>query len=149
MKIVGLFVLVMSLSIPLFAQTVATPETPVSYTFEVRDAQNNAVSTQLYNMSVISCGQAKPPVPILPPLNPTHVYWDDPANVALACSMLVDTQLLAIPTGSGFSAVMRANGPTLQSLYSIPSNRFNVQAVVGPGPITPLAPRTPSGVRIR
>lgn len=145
----GLFVLVLCLvAYPVFAQTVSTPETPISYTFEIRDAQNNAVSTQLYNMSVITCGQVKPPLPILPPLNPTTLYWDDPQSIALACQTNVENQL-KIPTGAGFTVVMRANGPTLQSLYSLPSNRFNVQAVVGPGPITPLAPRTPSGVRIR
>lgn len=138
----------MLLCLPALASA-QTPEAAVSLTVEVRDAQNNAVSTQLYNNSVITCGQIKPPLPILPPLNPTTLYWDDVANIALSCMTNVENQLKAIPTGAGFTVVARANGPTLQSLYSLPSNRFAVQAVVGPGPVTPAAPRTPSGVRVR
>lgn len=128
----------------LYAQT---PEAPVSVTVEVRDAQNNAVSTQLYPFSLITCGQVKPPTPIVPPLNPTTVYWEDPSNIALACLTRIENQLKPIPSGGGFTVWLRANGPTLVSLYSIPSNRFGLQALGLPP--TPIAPATLSGVRIR
>lgn len=125
----------------------AQQESAVSYTLTVSDSNNQVVSAVSYPANVLSCGRAKPSLPIIPPTNPTTVYFDDPNALTLSCLFDAQVQLLAVPNGSNYTGSLKANGPTLTSLPSLPSNRFVVLSSVPP-PI-PTSPRVPSGVRIR
>ncbi len=145
--------IVVTLSVPLLAQTPPIPAPPVSVTIRVVQGGGDPGSVALGEATTaISatagyCSQALPAAPTTPLINPSGVYVDDPFHPGLYCRASVPTNL---PNGSNYVGFARFTGTTCQdtagnpvspcvSLWSpVGTPPFSVAAVL----VIPLAPRT-------
>jgi hypothetical protein len=70
--------------------------------------------------------------------NPTTARVSDPAASGRECELMVESSVLALPVGVGYTSTARARGATTVSDRSAPSNPFDrVEQAHPPNPSAP------------
>lgn len=87
------------------------------------------LSTALYSSAI--CGLPKY-VEVLPIVNPTYAYYDDPGNSALDCRIEIAAQLTGLPQGT-YTAAGQQDG----ALYEDLTTAFEVVPVIIDTPPAP------------
>ena len=102
------------------------------------------MQTNNYTVAQTTCGiTPKGTVPGGTVVNPQRIRFDDPSNPTSAdCEIgatVLGGALQSVPVGTGYRIAMRSKGATQTSVWSALSNPFAIQ---------PVAPATPTGVRV-
>lgn len=107
----------------------ATSYTVAAYSGAATDpATATPIATPVtYLVSQLTCGQAKISE-TLPIVNPYEGRVDDPANAALDCAVPIESQMLALPVGSGYKVAYRIFTGTVPSAWSPFTTAFAITA---------------------
>jgi concanavalin A-like lectin/glucanase superfamily protein len=118
-------------------------EAVVSWDLEVMTRDGGPESTPIaignFPKSGALCDLMEAAAPATPVVNPTLARVTDPEHAGRECELVIESFILGLPVGTGYTSAARAKGATSTSGRSAASNPFDRVAVVKP-PATPGDP---------
>lgn len=73
------------------------------------DANVAAARVAALTLPAVPCGVAKAPEQAQPIVNPTEARYDDPANAARDCVVMIEPAISSLPAASGYLAALKLN----------------------------------------